>query len=103
MLLVSGECAHATTYSGSIARVQVQPSPIAPASQTRVSIFTSTGITTACGIPSLYSFDLSNADLAASYQAILLTSKMTTAQVIITGTGTCDAYGIETVSDISML
>jgi hypothetical protein len=94
--------AHASTYTGTLTKIAAQPSPTAPTTQTRVSIFTATGVTTACASASLYSFDLSNTGLASSYQALLLSSLVSGTVMTITGSGTCDAYGIEEVAGISL-
>ena len=100
LLLVVANAAQASIYTGAVGRVLAQPSPIAPSTQTRVSIVTASSFTTACTSPGTYSFDLSNAGLASAYEAILLSAVTSGAQVVIDGSGVCDAFGIEEVESI---
>jgi hypothetical protein len=98
--LLLASAARASSYTGKLSKVASQPSPAAPTTQVRVSIFTATAVTTACASASLYSFDLSNAAVASSYQAILLASLVSGTAVTISGSGICDPYGIEEVAGI---
>ena len=98
LLLIS--MAEASNYTGTVARVVAQPSPTTPSTQTRMSIYTGSAVTTACASPNLYSFDLSNPGLVATYNAILLTALASNMQVTIGGSGVCDAYNIEEVASI---
>ena len=91
-----------STYTGTIKTVIAQPSPAVPATQSRISILTTTAITTACSATSAYSFDLSNAGTASVYEAILISAIAIGAQVTIQGSGTCDAYGIEEVANLQL-
>jgi hypothetical protein len=98
--LLLASAVHASNYTGTIARVVAQPSPTTPSTQTRISIFTGSVITTACASPNLYSFDSSNPGLVSTYNAILLTALAANMQVTIGGSGVCDAYNIEEVASI---
>jgi hypothetical protein len=107
MLVIAGlllaSAAHASSYTDTLSKVVAQPSTIAPAMQTRFSILTTTTITTACTTPSTYSFDLSNNGLAAVYESILISAVVSNTQVTISGSGVCDAFGIEEVSGVWLL
>lgn len=103
LLLVVANAAQASTYTGAVVKVLAQPSPIAPSTQTRFSIVTTGPFTTACTSASTYSFDLSNAGLASAYAAILLSAVTSGAQVVIDGSGVCDAFGIEEVESMWLL
>jgi hypothetical protein len=104
LLLVVANAAQASTYTGAVGRILAQPSTIASSTQTRVSIITASPFTTACtASPGTYSFDLSNAGLASVYEAILLSAVTSGAQVVIDGSGVCDAFGIEEVGSIWLL
>jgi hypothetical protein len=101
VLLAVANAAQASTYTGAVGRVLAQPSTIAPSTQTRFSIVTASSFTTACTTaPGTYSFDLSNAGLASVYEAILISAVTSGAQVVIDGSGVCDAFGIEEVASI---
>jgi hypothetical protein len=99
-LFVTGT-AHATTYTGSVQQIQTGASPVT-SGNIRVSILT--GGTTSCnGFPGWYSFDLPSVGLASTWVAILLAANAANKQVAILGTGLCDLYGVEAVSNIAAL
>jgi curli biogenesis system outer membrane secretion channel CsgG len=103
-LLASGlACAAPSTYTGTLLKVAATASTISPTTQTRIAIVTTTAKTTACSAASNYSFDLANASLTSSYEAILFTALTANVQVIISGSGVCDAYGTEEVAAIWLL
>src|SRR6266702_3925917 len=85
ILISSLAYAAPSTYTGTLQKVAVSPSPTTPATQTRVAIVTASTQTTACSAQSSYSFDLANASLVSSYEAILFTALTGNLQVIISG------------------
>lgn len=93
--------AQATTFTGMVKQIQTEASPAIPGN-IRVSIFT--GETTSCtGFPGWYSFDLPSVGLASTWVAILLSANAANQQIGILGTGSCDPFDVETVSNIIAL
>src|SRR5882672_2427687 len=101
--LLAASAAQASTYTGTVQKIAAQQSPISPTTQTRISIITATAITTACATASTYSFDLSNASVTSVYEAILIAALASNQQVVISGSGICDAAGIEGVGGLWLL
>jgi hypothetical protein len=98
-LLFAG-LAQATTFSGVPQDIQSSPSPTT-SGNTRMSI--STGSATACAgttYPGWYLYDLPSASVGSAWTATLLTAIAAGKGVTITGSGTCDSYGLEIVSAI---
>ena len=96
MLLASS--AQASIYTGQLVYVKTQPSPTTPGN-TRVSIFTNT--VTSCPFSGWYAFDLPNSGVGAVWEAALLAALASNSQVVIEGSGNCDAYTTETVATIT--
>jgi hypothetical protein len=94
--------AYSTTYTGQIIGVQSQPSPTTPGN-IRVSI----QITLVAGCNGFggqwYSYDLPAGPAANMYGAILLAAINTGRSVVISGSGNCDLYNVETVNAIEAL
>jgi len=94
--------AHASGYTGTLQKVQTSASPTT-SGNTRTSI--NTGNVTSCTgtYAGWYSFDLPSASVGSVWLATLLAAITTNNQVVIVGTGTCDAYGLEIVEYIIAL
>lgn len=101
ILCVAAVDVSASTYTGTISDVIVQQSPIT-ANNIRVSIkIQNASVSNCTGLGGIwYSYDLPEGILAKSWNAILLSTLTTGRNVLIGGTGQCDAYNIETVSYI---
>ena len=99
LLFVAG-VAQATTYTGTVQKVQAQASPTT-SGNVRISIYV--GATTSCAGTGWYAFDLPGGGLGSVWDAIVLAAVTGGTQVTILGTGTCDAYSIEGVTYITAL
>jgi hypothetical protein len=99
-ILLAAGVAHATTYTGTVQRVQAQASPTT-SGNIRISVYT--GSTTSCAGTGWYAFDLPSGGLGSVWDAIVIAAVTGATQVTIAGTGTCDAYAIEGVSYITAL
>jgi hypothetical protein len=99
--LIGMSTAYASTYHGVIHEIRIAATS---SGGTRVSVLSSG--TTDCGpgnaINHWYSFEYSPTGPGAAWLAALLSAKITQASIIIQGTGTCDASGMETVSSIDL-
>ena len=92
--------AHATDYTGKIVAIRSHQSPTS-SGFVRVSIQISG--TTNCSNPFWYSYELADGPTAAIWQGTLLNALTSGRSVRIVGAGTCDPYGVETVSYIDAL
>jgi len=94
--------AHAagTTYTGPVLDIRTNSSQYT-SGNIRVSIQTNT--TTSCGSFGWYSYDLPNGSVGNVWTAILLAAIHGSRSVTISGTGTCDPFGYETVNYIDAL
>lgn len=102
VILISMPTAYASTYHGVIHEIRITA---ASSGDTRVSVLTSG--TTDCSASSAnnhwYSFEYSSrASTGAAWLAALLSAKALQASIIINGTGTCDAFGMEEISAIDL-
>ena len=100
LILIGVSTAHASTYQG-----VVQELDIAAISSrgTRVSVRTSG--TTSCRVADdhWYSFEYSSqSGPGPEWLAALLSAKITQATIVIHGTGTCDASGMERVAELDL-
>lgn len=92
----------ASQYTGTVLDIRTAPSPTT-AGNVRVSIEIS-GTTSCTGAGGYwYSYDLPSGPTAQLWGAILLAALSDGRNVGISGTGTCDAYGLEEVSYIDGL
>jgi hypothetical protein len=104
LLLVAGASfAEASTNTSQVLDVRLNPSPTAP-SLARVSILLS-GTTSCSG--GWYAFEYPDSGFGAAMGKAWLASALSALangrSLTIAGTGTCDAYGIETISYIDAL
>jgi hypothetical protein len=102
LILISVPTAYASTYHGVIHEIRIAA---ASSGDTRVSVLTSG--TTNCGATSAnnswYSFEYSSrASTGAAWLAALLSAKALQASIIIIGTSSCDASGMEEISAIDL-
>jgi len=72
----------------------MQNSPGTPGN-TRVGILASA--TTACATNNWYAYEFADVGVGKTWTAALLAALASGRSVFIAGTGTCDAYGIETI------
>lgn len=89
-----------SNYTGPVLDIRSQPSPTTPGN-VRVSIETSGS--SVCTDAPWYSYDLPDGPVEKLWSAILLSALVSGRSVHIGGSGTCDAYNIETVSYIDAL
>jgi hypothetical protein len=101
LVAAAAPAAYATTYSGQVTAVQTTPSPTTPGN-VRVSIQVTTATTACGGFGGVwYSYDLPAGPTSSIYGAILVAAINTGRSVQIIGSGTCDAWNIETVAAIA--
>lgn len=93
--------AHASNYTGQVLMIQIQASHDVA---NTVRIGAQISGTTSCGNNVWYSAEfLDGSTLGKAWIATLLAAQARGANVTIGGTGTCDAYAIETISYINAL
>ena len=92
--------AHASAYTGPVLDIRAVTSPQNSAN-IRVSIEISG--TTSCTNSGWYSFELAPGPVESLWSAILVAAISDGAKVTITGTNSCDSYGLEEVSYIDAL
>ncbi len=89
--------AHASSFTGQVVTVRSAASPTT-SGNTRISV--QVAGTTSCSLNGWYSYDLPEASVGKVWTAILLAALTSGRSVAISGTGSCDPYGIEFVSYI---
>jgi hypothetical protein len=87
----------ASTFEGVIKKVQINPGT----SPVRVSIWVDTHISP-CAHQNWYAFENGDTALGKTWTAAVLAAHAAGKTVVTTGTGTCDSYGVETVSVIQV-
>lgn len=99
LIIFSTSTAYASTYHGIVQEIGINASS---SGGTRVSVLTSG--TTDChgGDNHWYSYEYSKAGPGSAWLAVLLSAKVAQETVVLHGTGTCDALGMERVAAIDL-
>lgn len=100
LILTGVSTAHASAYQGVVQELDIAA---VSSGSTRVSVLTSG--TTSCRVADnhWYSFEYSSqSGPGPEWLAALLSAKITQATIVIHGTGTCDASGMERVAELDL-
>lgn len=99
--VVLASSADASTYTGPA--IQVSVGPGTGTSQARVSVYVGSFSSICSGFPNYFSLENADTGVGKLLLAALLTAHASGQSVVITGTGTCDNYGVELIAGVTLL
>jgi hypothetical protein len=91
------EACNASTFEGVIERIQVNPGT----SPVRVSIFAAAHASP-CTVQNWFSYENGDSGIGKVWTSAVLAAYAAGKTVVIVGAGTCDGYGVESVSHIEL-